>query len=80
MDETVEERLQQASPRELRQLASELLKGQHPELLRQPEAVEGPGGGDGGTSSEPPSSVDLQTETDPVRVRAQARRIAGRSR
>jgi integrase len=75
MDESVEQRLENASPKELRTLATELLRGKHPELLRQPEAELGAGKGDGGTSSEPPAPVDLQTETNPDRVREEARRI-----
>ena len=74
-DDDVEDRLKNATPRELRQLATEMLRGKHPELLRQSEPVEGPGPGDGGTSSEPPSRVDLQHEQNPVRVREEARRI-----
>jgi hypothetical protein len=79
-DRSADDRLKDASPKELRQLATELLRGQHPELLRQSELVEGtvdarPGPGDGGTLSSPPSRVDLQHEQNPVRVREEARRI-----
>ena len=79
MTESVEERLKNASPKELRPLATEMLRGKHPELLRREPEPTQPGPGDGGTTSTPTSCVNLQNERDPVRVLAEARRIAGRS-
>lgn len=80
--DSIEERLKQASPRELRKIATEMLRGEHSELIErrtgpaQPveRSVE-PGPGDGGTTAVPPPSNDIGRTNDPRRVRELAAKI-----
>jgi hypothetical protein len=76
-----EEQLMAATPREVRALAADIpQRAPTAEPIPRAPAEPSPGPSDGGTASEPPASIDLQHERDGARVRAEARRIAGRSR
>jgi hypothetical protein len=72
--QTLTERIEGASPTQLRRMARDGIPiPSHPPEEATPAT--GPGPSDGGTTTSPPAGISLQTEMDPKRVREAAAKL-----